>query len=97
MANSPLSDLDLNDDGSVLGAIIVASAAAGAFVLGFCVKKFFGNGKLEKEISDAKDAIVELKAMITQGAPGNTTKATKGDNASVTTTPANAAVIPVKA
>jgi len=92
MANNTLSDLDLNDDGSVLGALIVVGAAAGAFVLGFCVKKFFGNGKLEKEISDAKDAIAELKTVVAQGAPSNTAKAAKADKASVTATP-----MPVKA
>jgi len=97
MANNTISDLELNDDGSVLGALIVAGAAASAFVLGFCVKKFFGNGQLEKEINDAKDAIAELKAMITQGTPGNTMKATKVDKASVTATPAKADVVPVKA
>lgn len=97
MANNTLSDLDLHDDGSVFGALIVAGAAAGAFVLGFCVKKFFGNGKLEKELSDAKDAIAELRAVITQVAPGNSTKTAKTDKATVMATPTKTDVIPAKA
>lgn len=96
MANNTLSDLELNDDGSVLGALIVAGAAAGAFVLGFCVKKFFGNGKMEKEISDARTEIAGLKAMVTQGATGNTTKVTKTDKGYIAT-PTKTDVIPAKA